>query len=408
MKIAILEICTPTHYTLTNALIKTYSTDPNNTIVVYTLDNIAKILVDGGISAQTSIVIFDKTSDKTNTTDFFKNIEKTAYDRLHICTIEDYFEDFVTFKPNAKDLFFHIHDIDLWFDLGFKSRFQNLLFDLKNNTGKIRSIARFGKDVLIRQPLKQKILRGLLGNNPYYIVMSNALKNNLSQHVSPEKIVIFPTLINEGITPKLTQNNGKVRIGIPGIITDERRDYSGLFKILNTILPQIKDKLIVDLLGRVDKKELHLADKIKDLQAKGLDITYSLDFIDAITFDEMLDKADILLNNQTMNVSHTGQYGATKESGMIFNIVRGSKPAIFPKAYVVDDEFENVMMYYDSETALIDILLGLANHTIDIEQYKTNAIELGKSYTPENLYSRLVKDEATKTTPQYLTKNLKQ
>jgi hypothetical protein len=395
MKIAILEICAPTHYTLINALIKTYSTDPNNTIVVYTLDNIAKTLVDGGISEQTSIVIFDK----NNTADFLKNIEKTAYDRLHICTIEDYFEDFVQFKPNVKDLFFHIHDIDIWYDAGIGSRFKNLIFDLKNSAGKIRSIARFGKDVLIRQPLKRKILRGLLGNNPFYIVMSNTLKINLGKHVSSYKIVVFPTLINEGVTPKPNQNNGKVRICIPGIITDGRRDYSGLFKILDTILPQIKHKLIIDLLGRVDKKELHLADKIKDLQAKGLDITYSLDFIDAITFDEMLDKADILLNNQTMMVSHTGQYGATKESGMIFNIVRGSKPAIFPKAYVVDEEFEDVMMYYNSENDLKEILLGLAQHTIDIEQYKNKAIELGKSYTPKNLYNRLVKDVVGKNTP---------
>jgi hypothetical protein len=394
MKIAILEICTPTHYTLTNALIKTYSTDPNNTIVVYTLDNISKILMDGGISGQTSIVIFDK----SNTTDFFKNIEKAAYDRLHICTIEDYFEDFVQFKPNVKDLFFHIHDIDLWFDIGIRSRLKNLMFDLKNHAGKIRSIARFGKDILVRQPLKRKILKGLLGNNPYYIVMSNNLKTNLSKYVNSDKIVIFPTLINEGTTPPYSQNNGKVRICIPGIITNGRRDYTGLFKILDTILPQVKDKLIIDLLGRVDIKELHLVDKIKDLQAKGLDITYSLDFIDAVTFDEILDKADILLNNQIVVASHTGQYGTTKESGMVFNIVRGSKPAIFPKAYAVDAEFEDVMMYYNSENDLAEILLGLANHSIDIEQYKKNAIELGKSYTPKNLYSRLVKDATTKNT----------
>jgi hypothetical protein len=389
MKIAILEICAPTHYTILNALIKTYSTDPNNTITVHTLPNIAQAVRDGGIPDRTELIIFDEKSDVGM---FLKDIENTYYDRLHICTIENYFPEFSRFKPQIKDLFFHMHDIDIWFETGFNNRFKNLLFDLKNNPEKIRAVARFMKDILIRLPIKARILKDLIKADPYWIVMSGRLKTNLSRYIDDKKIIVFPTLINEGVdnTPNCISKDGKIRISIPGIITDSRRDYSGLFAILEEILPAVKDKLIFDLLGRVDKKELHLADKIKELQKKGLEITYSLDFIDAVTFDNMLSKADILLNNQTMVVSHTGQYGTTKESGMIFNIVRGSKPAIFPVDYKVDKEFEDVMLYYDSMDALKDILLGLADKTIDIEEYKMKAIELGEQYTPQNLYKRLV------------------
>ena len=59
MKIAILEICASTHYTLTNALIKTYSTNPDNQIVVYTSAFIAKVIQDGGVSKNTQFVVFD-------------------------------------------------------------------------------------------------------------------------------------------------------------------------------------------------------------------------------------------------------------------------------------------------------------------------------------------------------------
>jgi hypothetical protein len=385
MKIAILEICTPTHYTLLNALIKTYATDPSNTIDVFTLENIAQILQDGGIPDQTTLHIFDG----INASLFLKKIAKMGFDRLHICTIESYFEDFVQFRPNTKDLYFHIHDIDLWYDAGISNRLKNLMFDLKNHHGKVRAVARFLKDVLVRQPLKRKILRGLLGNNPYYVVMSTRLKNNLNAYVHEDKILLFPTLINEGVVHNQTDNKGKIRICIPGMITDVRRDYTGLFKILNDIMPQIKGKLMIDLLGKVDKYEMHLADKIKQLQEQGLDITSSLEFIDAKTFDETLAQCDILLNNQIMNPSYTGQYGTTKESGMVFNIVRGSKPAIFPSAYGVDTDFENAILFYKSDDALKTLLLHLSDKSIDIEPYKQKAIELGRKYTPQALYSRL-------------------
>jgi hypothetical protein len=394
MTIAILEICASTHYTLINALVKTYCTDPRNTVTVYTLPNIAKSLREGGMPDRANVVVLEGNTDVGS---FLKNIEKTAWDRLHICTIEDHYEAFNTFKPTVKDLFFHIHDIDIWFENSISNRFKNLIFDLKNAPAKVRSVARFMKDILVRRPLKNSILNGLLGSNPYYIVMSNRLKNNLSPYVDAEKIVVFPTLINEGAGLSTSKKSGKIRLCIPGIVTDGRRDYTGLFKILDSILPQIKNSLAFDFLGFVDKKELHLMDKIKELEQRGLEVTYSLDFVDVVTFDKILDSSDILLNNQTMSVSHTGQYGQTKESGMIFNIVRGAKPAIFPSAYAVDAEFEDVLLYYNSADSLKDILLGLATQSIDIEQLKANAAALGQAYTPKNLYSRLVKEAVAVT-----------
>ena len=125
MKIAILEICATTHYTLINALIKTYSTDPNNSIEVYTIKAIAKSIRAGGVPERTSLIVFDETKGVAQ---FLKNIENTAFDRLHICTIENHYAEFAKFKPHVKDIFFHMHDIDIWFEAGFKNKFKNLVF----------------------------------------------------------------------------------------------------------------------------------------------------------------------------------------------------------------------------------------------------------------------------------------
>jgi hypothetical protein len=391
MTIAILEICASTHYTLTNALIKTYSTEPDNQIVVYTTEFIAKVIREGGISEQTRLVVLDETSDAV---DFLKNLEKTPFDRLHICTVAAYFKAFKAFQPNVKELFWHIHDIDRWFNASLKNSFKNAVYNIKHYPDKVREVARFAREVMVRNPARALIFNKLMQFNPYLVVLSLSQKKYLSQFVPNDKIIAFPSLINEGTPRTITkseQDKGKTRICIPGMVTDTRRDYSGLFKILDTILPQIKGKLIFDFLGFVEKRELNLLHKLQELEAQGLDVLYSADFVDAVTFDNSLDKADILLNNQKVNVSHTGKYGLTKESGLLFNIVRGAKPAIFPSAYAVDKEFEDVLMYYRSDKELTDILLGLANGSMSMDTYKTKAEQIAVNYTPKSLYKRLVK-----------------
>jgi hypothetical protein len=404
MKVAILEVSAKTHYTLINALMKTYCINPNNAVVVYTIPSIVKTLEDGGLPSNARVIPL---KEHTNVGNYLKDIEKTAFDRLHICTIEDYYKEFTAFKPNVKDIYFHVHNIDVWYESNTLNLFKNLIYKLKNKPEKIRSVARFLKDAIIRQPLKNGILAYFREKDAKYIVMSHKLKSYLAQFVddTDDNIIVFPTLINENPETKhfKSQQNDKIRICIPGIVTNSRRDYSGLFKILNAILPDIKDKLVFDLLGYVDKKELHLLDGIKNLESKGLEIYYSLDFIDAVKFDEALAKADILLNNQTVTVSHTGQYGLTKDSGMLFNIVRGSKPAIFPKEYAVDKEFEEAIIFYNATNmdSLKDTLLGLAHKTTNLEAYKIKAIALANGYTPENLYGRLVKtDKLTTQSPK--------
>ena len=390
MTIAILEICASTHYTLTNALIKTYSTEPDNQIVVYTTEFIAKVIREGGTSEQTRLVVFDETQDAAA---FLKNVENTPFDRLHICTIEGHFKAFKAFKPNVKEVFFHVHDIDMWFDASFKNSFKNAVYNIKHYPDKAREVARFGREVWVRNPARALIFNNLMRLNPHFVVLSASQKKYLSQFVDNDKIIAFPSLINEGTPKTITkseQDKGKTRICIPGMVTDTRRDYSGLFKILDSILPQITGKLVFDFLGFVEKRELNLLHKLQELEAKGLDVLYSATFVDAATFDNSLHKADILLNNQKVTVSHTGKYGLTKESGLLFNIVRGAKPAIFPAAYVVDKEFENALMYYQSDKELTDILLNLANGLMSIDKYKTKAEEIALDYTPKNLYKRLV------------------
>lgn len=259
---------------------------------------------------------------------------------------------------------------------------------------KVREVPRFLREAWVRSPARSRILANIQTKKPYYIVLSPGLKTYLSQFVEDKSIIVFPGAINEGIEkpPMSCTPNGKTRICIPGIVTDTRRDYSGLFEILESILPDIKHKLIFDFLGFIEKRELNLLSKIQHLEQQGLEVFYSTDFVKAKKFDEDLDKADVLLNNQNVAVSRSGKYGVAKETGMLYNMVRGAKPAIYPYGYPIDKQFEEILLYYNSTEALKNIILGLANGQIPIEKYKAKAVEMAHNFTPHNLYGRLVND----------------
>ena len=394
MKIAILEICTYTHYSAINGLIKTYSVNPDNIIVVYTNNPVAKALRENGITENTTIVVLE---DEKNVAPFLNMITDTHYDRLHICTIENHYQEFDAFRPNVDEIVFHVHNIDIWFDNDVKNNIKNLFFTLKGKTNNVRTVGGFVKDILIRNPKRASILARIQHGKHKFIVHSEGQKGYLSEFVPAENIIVFPFAINEGIITNAAPRviNEKIRICIPGIVTDTRRDYTGLSKILDEILVDIKDRLTFDFLGFVKKGEPELFNSIRNLEKRGLDLIYYTEFVFGKKFDNALDKADILLNNQIVQVSHTTKYGLSKESGMLFTMIRGCKPAIFPIEYAVDKEFEKALFYYSSMDDLKNILLKLANGEINIEQYKLSANEVAEHYTPHNLYGRLVKEKVT-------------
>jgi hypothetical protein len=396
MKIALLEICIPTHYSAINGLIKTYSVEPNNSIVLYTTESIAKAIRENGKPDSTELVIM---SDNERISDFLKKIEKIHFDRIHVCSIESHFKEFAEFKPNVDEYFYHVHDVDIWFEDNFKTGVKNWIYSIQNKPQKIRETAKFVRDIFVRKGQRRAILSFIKSKKHQYIVHSKGQRDFLSQFVESKKITVFPFAINEGIEKNVVskKKNAKIRICIPGIVTDSRRDYTGLFSILDKILPQIKDSLSFDFLGFVEKSEPHLLQKMHQFEQQGLEIYYYTDFVFGQKFDNALDKSDLLLNNQKVTTSHTTKYGVTKESGMLFNMIRAVKPGILPKAYAVDADFEDSIIYYDSENQLTEILLNLANGSIQLEKYTDAAYSLAQKYTPQSLYSRLINQETIAT-----------
>ena len=388
-KIGILEICEPNHYSAVNGLMKAYASDPNNQVYVFTIPKISKALTENGLLPNIEIVEWD---EKGSTADFLKKVDTFSLDRIHVCTIYGDYEAFIGLASKFKEVYTHVHDIDLWFNDSVGRAWNLMLFDLKNKTANRayhRIVGRFFLEILFNARYRKAYLKNIKKTHFHYIVHSKGQYNLLSQYVPKEKITIFPFAIYEGMEDQ-SVNNQSLRVCVPGIITKERRDYATLFDEIIKHIDKLKGKLTLDLLGYINEREKdEMEPLIKKVQNAGIEVLYYPGFVFGKQYDDLLSKSDILLNNQKVEKSPTAKYGVTKESGMIFNMLRGAKPGIIPSAYQVNEEYLPSTLFFDDYVQLGEILVDLVENPAKIQDLKANAIHLSEQYLPEKLYERL-------------------
>src|ERR1019366_8569201 len=97
---------------------------------------------------------------------------------------------------------------------------------------------------------------------------------------------------------------------------------------------------------------------------------------------------DIILSNIAVVLSEDGK-GQIKETAAVYNMIRGAKPGIFPRAFVLDMEFRNSVIYYDSYDDLMERIKELVVTPSKLIELKTNALKLSRQYSGQSLLSRL-------------------
>ncbi|MGL5939106.1 MAG: hypothetical protein ACRC2S_01765 [Waterburya sp.] len=391
MLIGIIEVSEPNHYSAVNGLVKTYASEPSNKIIVYTLPSIQKALAENGLPDNASVVVLEKSQSLKS---LLGEIENIAFDRIHICTIFDNYFEFAQFKPQVKEIIFHVHQCEEWYNDNFSRAINTLLPSLKNkdqNRKYSRIIGRAVVDYLVYRPLRKKMLTQYAQNYQLKIIVhSQGQKEALLEYGCKFPIIVFPFAIYEGMADA-SQTNQMLRICIPGVITQAKRDYLGVFQILQENATALRDRLELYLLGYVTERETkEMGAAISDLKAAGYKVYYHDDFVYGEEFDRAIAGCDLLLNNQFISKNSTEVYGKTKESGMIFNMLRAAKPGLLPKEYHVSPEFNDCTLFFDSYPHLIELIQKVLDNPQLLQQLKASAKELSVSYSPTALYSRLV------------------
>lgn len=389
--IGLIEICEPTHYSVVNGLMKAYTYDKNNIVYVFIVEKIANALKENGLPENAKLVIYSEKDDREV---FLKNIESYQFDRFHLCTVSKYLTQFLKFKPLCKVLYFHVHNVEEWFNDRISQRFKIMMYNLRNSqvkTSPVKTIYRFVRE-LIRKQYRRRILKNVSSYEHHFIVHSFSVKQFLSRFVPANKISVFPFAIYEYM-PDNSMSNNKLRICVPGIVSNARRDYDSLFRVLLSNAEQLKGKLTVDLLGFIPKEELHLIDTIKTLQEYDIDMVYYLEFVFGEKYDRPLSKADIILGNLRVEKNSTQKYGQTKESGTVYNMVRGAKPGLLPQYYPLDKEFHASSLLFKDYDDLGKIILQLVNDSAKIDFLKQQAKINSELFSPASLCQLLMAEK---------------
>ena len=79
MLIGIIEVSEPNHYSAVNGLLKTYASDSDNQIIVYTLPSIQKALEENGLPENSSLVVLESDRSLKSLLD---DIEKIEFETL--------------------------------------------------------------------------------------------------------------------------------------------------------------------------------------------------------------------------------------------------------------------------------------------------------------------------------------
>jgi hypothetical protein len=253
--------------------------------------------------------------------------------------------------------------VEGWFDDKISQRFGLMMDDLKNRVSNIpvvKVIGRFVKEIIFKQ-YRARIIKKVSTYPHQFIVHSSGVKNFLAKFVPAQKITVFPFAIYEHMRDNSTANT-KIRVCVPGIVSNGRRDYDSLFSVLLANADKLKGKLTVDLLGFIPKEELALVDKIKELQNHGIDMIYYLEFVFGEKYDRPLSQADIILGNLRVSKNSAQKYGQTKESGTVYNMVRGAKPGLLPLQYPLDEEFHASSLLFEDYDHLGKLIVNLVEN----------------------------------------------
>ena len=370
-------------------MVKTYASDPANKIFIFTTQAAKDlIMAQDNDGAQIEYVLFDQES---NVNGFFEKIKEYPLDRIHYTTVSKHFKAFYFFKPNLNcKVFFHFHNIDLWYDSALiiqMKRIYKVFFKDKNKIDFMRQIKYSVKDVLW-DFYRKKFIKKIAKDRTNIVILSEAQRFHLQKYLNAKNAIVFPTLIFEpGFYKDLSTDNTKIRVCIPGSVTQIRREYNKLFDVLESNLDFYKSNCILDLLGFIPPSETALIERIRVMQEKGLNILSYNYFIDVKQFDLELYKSDIILSNILLDDSLGLQ---NKETAAVFHMIRGAKPGVFPESFVLDKDFKDSVVKFKAYSDLHDLFVELFNKPQIIKELKANALKISLQYSPAQLIKRLI------------------
>ena len=320
---------------------------------------------------------------------FVKRVETICnkkIDVLFINTIHETLLDLICylgFNPKSKTILL-IHHVNAW----LKPR---LIFDIKHP---IRTADTNLASMLIRRFIFPKF--------DAINVIYHPLKEYIRANTDYEKeIFTLPTSIFENTKMvKRQKDEGKLKIVIPGLIQEHRKDYDAVFPAFETLFKHHKEKIKLYVPGLpVGKFGRQIYNKFKDMEQKGCDVEIFDHFVPDDTFDDILTQSDIILAPIRIKTRADGDikeiYGKTVGSGVVFNAIQYAKPIIVPTEFNMLPELESSTLKYSDSTEIEHIMTKLMSNPEKLQELKREAMTNSQKFSLKNLQGYFEKNILT-------------
>ncbi|WP_292010287.1 hypothetical protein [Chryseobacterium sp.] len=171
-------------------------------------------------------------------------------------------------------------------------------------------------------------------------------------------------------TRKLKRNvNEHLVIGIPGGVSQKRRDYQHIFNTIKKLQPSETIEFI--FLGKAKGEELEAIEKLYKELPSSIKIQYFTERVSPEDFDQLMTQVDVLwcpIQQQTEFFSQKEWYGKTKMTGNIGDAIKYGKLAVFPSDYS-----SNLDFIFPEEEDIIK----------QFRKLKENTFDFSEKYSPE-------------------------
>jgi glycosyltransferase involved in cell wall biosynthesis len=197
----------------------------------------------------------------------------------------------------------------------------------------------------------------------YYCFADENVKNYVIEHNITDKSTIFPTIPGSVFKGEFKpfEIKDKIRICIPGIIDERKKDYAPVIEALKLIKDTIQHPIEVVLLGKpVGKYGQWVIGEFTKLSSKNLSVISFTGFVEQSKFNELMFGSHLLITptlETTVFRIYKEIYGKTKASGSVGEMVKYGVPNLFPSYIYFDKDMEQIIDRYSTPQSLADHLL---------------------------------------------------
>ena len=390
MRIAILEITTYGHYTLVESIAKIYAAIPTNEVVIFTTEK-GKIALQGIDNEQIKMIVVNDSMG-----DFLKSIK--GFDKIFIPTLESYsripyqiIQIFLKTNFNCP-IYYFIHNVDFWFQQSLSDKILNIVYRLSDLNDFIYRLKVYFKYASINHKIVNKVIQ----SGGKLVALTDSVGNELAKYIGIQNVAIIPFSIFDGQISDNSSDNTRLRVCIPGLLNTTRRDYDSIFKLMQENENSFKSTIIWDFLGGNPQnlESQQLIEKIEAYQKMGHDIRfYTEHFLSMQDYDANLSLADVILGNMHLQQGANSVYGKSKETGIIFTMIKAAKVGILPAEYTVDDALNTSILTFNRYEDVASILKKLLANPAELKQLKIVARENSEKFTPLSIYNSLEKNK---------------